>query len=212
MHSTEKIALLGATGKSGKYVLREALRAGYPCRLLLRHPSKLQETDPRIEVIQGDARDPEAVLRLLKDCTAVLSTLGQPAGESSIFSTATRNVLQAMEQHGIQRYIVTTGLSVDVPGDKKEPAVQQATDWMKQHYPETTFDKQKEYELLAASGVQWTMVRLPLIDLTDDPGQLQTDLHHCPWPRVSASGLAQFLVGQLKDDSYHQKAPFAGNV
>lgn len=212
MYSTDKIALLGATGKSGNYVLREVLRAGYPCRLLLRDPSTLPETHPLIEVVQGDARDPEALLRLLEGCTAVLSTLGQPAGESSIFSTATRHVLQAMKHYGIQRYIVTTGLSVDVPGDEKEPAVQQATDWMKRHYPETTIDKQKEYEVLAASGVLWTLVRLPLIDLTDDPGQLQTDLHHCPWPRVSASGLAQFLVRQLKDDSYHQKAPFAGNV
>ncbi|MBL0911363.1 MAG: NAD(P)H-binding protein [Bacteroidia bacterium] len=212
MYSTDKIALLGATGKSGTYVLREVLRAGYPCRLLLRDPSKLQETHPLIEVVQGDARDPEALLHLLKGCTAVLSTLGQPAGESSIFSTATRNVLQAMERHGIRRYIVTTGLSVDLPGDEKEPAVQQATDWMKQHYPETTFDKQKEYEVLAASGVQWTLVRLPLIDLTGDPGQLQTDLHHCPWPRVSASGLAQFLLRQLKESTWHQKAPFAGNL
>lgn len=212
MTSTDKIALLGATGKSGKYVLREILRAGYSCRLLLRDPAKLTLTDPLIEVVQGDARDPQALLRLLGGCKAVLSTLGQPAGESSIFSTATRNVLQAMEQYGIQRYVLTTGLSVDVPGDTKEVAVLQATEWMKQHYPATTFDKQKEYEMLAASGIQWTLVRLPLINLTDESGPLQTALHHCPWSQVSAQALAQFLREQLSSPTFYKKAPFAGSI
>jgi hypothetical protein len=42
---------------------------------------------------------------------------------------------------------------VDTPLDKKGPLTQAATQWMREHYPETTTDKQQEFELPAASDV-----------------------------------------------------------
>jgi hypothetical protein len=32
-----------------------------------------------------------------------------------------------------------------------------ATEWMYQNYPETTSDKQKEYQLLSESNLDWTL-------------------------------------------------------
>lgn len=42
-----------------------------------------------------------------------------------------------------------------------------ATDWMYQNYPETTKDKQTEYNPLSESNLDWTLVRLPLVDRTN---------------------------------------------
>ena len=73
-----------------------------------------------------------------------------------------------MQEHNVRRYVVITGvLNVDTPEDKKSSGVKAATDWMYAHYPESTADKQKEYDLLRASSVDWTMIRLPLIEETD---------------------------------------------
>jgi len=82
---------------------------------------------------------------------------------------------------------------------------------MKSTYPETTFDKQLEYELLATSDVDWTMVRLPLIEQTDQRAPIHPSLEDCPGDRISAASLAAFVVEQLTDDRFVKQAPFIAN-
>jgi putative NADH-flavin reductase len=168
MKQNNKIAIIGGTGKLGKYLVKELLHRGINFKLLLRNPDKLEIKNPLIEIIKGDARKYSDIYPLLNGCSAVISTLGQPKGEPSIFSAATKNIVKAMNEYGIKRYILTTGLNVDTPFDKKSTKTKFGTDWMKTNYPETTFDKQEEYYILANSTLDWTMVRLPLIELTDE--------------------------------------------
>jgi putative NADH-flavin reductase len=210
-NQTFKLAILGGSGKSGKYLVRQLLRRGDSLKLLLRNPGNFELKSPHIEIIKGDARDPDAILQLVAGCHAVISTLGQPRGEASIFSQATRNVLQAMSAHNVSRYIVTTGLNVDTPLDKKGPKAKMATDWMKANYPETTLDKQVEFDELSRSNVRWTLVRLPLIELTDETRGVTISLEDCPGDKISATDLALFLINQLSNDAYIGKAPFIAN-
>lgn len=212
MTNHHHIALIGGTGKSGKYLTKKLLEEGFSIKMLLRNPDRLELHHPAITKIKGDARNPEDIARLLQGCTAVLSTLGQPKGEPPIFSTATRNVLHAMNKLQITRYIVTTGLSVDVPNDHKSEKVQQASDWMRVNYAPTTKDKQLEYEILAECSVDWTLVRLPLIEQTEVAKGIKVDLRDCPGDQVSATDLANFIVGQLKSDEYIRKAPFIASI
>ncbi|MPR33496.1 NAD(P)-dependent oxidoreductase [Salmonirosea aquatica] len=211
MEQKIKIAVLGGTGKAGTYLVQELLRQGFPLRLLLRSPENFQINTPLIELVAGDARNYEDVRALTKDCQAVISALGQPVGEVSIFSQATRNVLQAMQEQQICRYILLTGLNVDTPLDQKNPSVQAATEWMKTNYPNTTADKQVEYQLLAESTVDWTLVRLPWIHLTDSAEDVNVSLEDCPGDGVSAGALARFVVDQLSKGTYVRKAPFVAN-
>ncbi|HEV3325550.1 MAG TPA: NAD(P)H-binding protein [Puia sp.] len=205
-----KIAVIGGTGKSGSFIVRELIQQHISFRILLRNAAAYGL--PVGDIVQGDVRDVEAVLKLSEGCSAVLSTLGQPKGEPSIFSQATRNVLTAMQVWNIKRYILTTGLNVDTPLDKKGPATQAGTKWMKEYYPETTADKQLEYELLAASDVDWTLVRLPLIGLTESRNAIATSLEDCPGTGIHGTDLARFLVSQLKDREYVKQAPFLANA
>ncbi|MEM1136663.1 MAG: NAD(P)H-binding protein [Bacteroidota bacterium] len=79
-----KIAIIGGTGKSGKYLVKQLINQGIPFKMLLRNPDKFQSENPTIEVVKGDARDIEAIRTLIEGCGAILSTLGQPKGESSM--------------------------------------------------------------------------------------------------------------------------------
>lgn len=211
MQNIYKIAVMGGTGKSGNYVVNRLIGAGFSTRLLHRNPSLVQNPNPLIEWIQGDARNPESVHALVDGCDAVISTLGQPKAEPSIFSDATRNVIRAMDFFHIKRYVLTTGLSVDTAMDKKGSYATSATAWMKANYPETTQDKQLEWEILTGSGLDWTLVRLPLIDLTDQEIQIKISLEDCPGEKISVASLAGFLVKQLTDKSYIKQAPFIAN-
>lgn len=213
MEQLSKIAVIGGTGKSGKYLVHQLLTQGFNLKLLVRNPDRFQIQSPLIEVVHGNVNHYDAVLQLVEGCQAVISTLGlgQPNSETSIFSQATKNVLRAMEACKIPRYIVITGLNVDTPFDEKSPKTQFATDWMKTNYPLTTSDKQLEYNLLSESSFDWTLVRLPMIEQTDDKSEILVNLKDCPGDKISATDLAFFLIGQLSDKTYLRQAPFIAN-
>jgi len=211
MKQIQKIAVIGGTGKAGKYLVRELIARGLHFNILLRHPENFDTNNSLITIVKGDARNYTAVRKVLDGCDAVLSMLGQPKGEPSIFSEATRHVLQAMRECHIRRYILITGLNVDAATDRKSTKTQAATDWMKTTYPETTFDKQAEYGLLTQSDVDWTLVRLPMIEQTETKSPIHISLEDCPGNRISAASLAAFVVEQLADDRFLKQAPFIAN-
>ena len=211
MQNEYKIAVIGGTGKSGRFLVKHLLNEGISIRMLIRSSSSSQEPNPLIEFVSGDARDPETVLRLVEGSDAVISTLGQPKDQPPIFSDATANVIRAMDILKIRRYILITGLNVDTPFDKKSESSASATKWMKANYPKTTADKQREWEMLTSSDLDWTLVRLPLIDLTEQESEIKISLEDCPGEKISASSLARFLVSQLEDISYLKQSPFIAN-
>ncbi|MGE9310024.1 NAD(P)-dependent oxidoreductase [Niabella sp. CJ426] len=207
-----KIAVIGGTGKSGQYLSQELIRQEIPFRILLRNPQGFEIKSPLATVVQGDARELDAIRRLLEGCDTVISMLGQPAGEPPIFSQATRNILAAMQLYNNRRYIVITGLNVDATADHKSHRVKAATEWMKTHYPQTTADKQLEYEVLSKSSIDWTMIRLPMIQQSDDEGPLAVSLTDCPGEQISAGRLARFVINLLHNGQYIQQAPFIANA
>lgn len=212
MKQTFKLAILGGSGKAGTYLVKTLIKQNYSIKLLLRTPETFKITGPSTEVVKGDARHYESIRSVVKGCQAVISTLGQPRGETSIFSQATRNVIDAMNEFNIKRYIVTTGLNVNTPFDKKSEKVRMATEWMEANYPKTTLDKQVEYEVLSQSDIDWTLVRLPLIQLTDDRSKIYPSLEDCLGDQISSSDLADFLIDQLSDTTFVRKAPFIANI
>jgi uncharacterized protein YbjT (DUF2867 family) len=211
MQIKNKVGVIGGTGKSGQFLTRELLKQNFPVRMLLRNPENLKIENPLIEVVKGDARDPQAVLQLVKGCQAVISTVGQPKSEFSIFSITTKNVIMAMDFFKVKRYISITGLNVDTPHDNKSAYTTSGTGWMKTNYPITTADKQVEWEILNASDLDWTLVRLPLIDLSEMKTETTISLTDCPGEKISAASLAVFLVDQLVDKTFLKQSPFIAN-
>ncbi|WP_273566978.1 NAD(P)-dependent oxidoreductase [Maribacter halichondriae] len=214
MKENTRIAVVGGTGKSGKYLVRELIDQGVHFKALIRNPEKFIVESPSVEIVYGDICNIETVRSLLSDCDAVISTLGMgiPYNNPIVCSTGTKNILKTMDELGIGRYIVVTGLNVDTPFDKKSPKTKFATDWMYQNYPKTTTDRQDEYNLLLESKLDWTLVRLPLIELTDERREVKPDLEDCLGDKISATDLAHFLIGQFDDKTYIKKAPFLTNV
>ncbi|MEB2775766.1 NAD(P)H-binding protein [Algoriphagus sp. D3-2-R+10] len=213
MNANKKIAVIGGTGKSGKFLVEELVKAGFLIMMLVRNPDRIPIYNPQIEVIIGDVLDQPTVNKLVEDCDAVISTLGwgMPPSKHTISSQGTSNVLKAMKLHGITRYVVASGINVDAKGDKKEPSVKAATEWMYANYPDSTADKQLEYELLIRSEVDWTLVRLPLIIMDEENKPIITSLTDCLGDQISATSLANFLIDQLSDRQFIKQAPFIAN-
>ncbi|MDR7128266.1 putative NADH-flavin reductase [Algoriphagus sp. 4150] len=213
MNTNKKIAVIGGTGKSGKFLVKELVKSGFQIKMLVRNPDRAPASNPQIEVVLGDVLNQTVVNKLLEDCEAVISALGWgvPPSKNTISSEGTGNVLQQMKLHQIKRYVVVTGINVDAQGDKKGATTKAATEWMYANYPDSTIDRQFEYKLLKESQVDWTLVRLPLIVMDEENKPINVSLEDCLGDQISATSLAHFLIDQLSDRRFIKQAPFIAN-
>ncbi|MBS7256154.1 NAD(P)-dependent oxidoreductase [Flavobacterium branchiicola] len=212
MKNIYKVAVLGGGGRTGNFLVNQLLKKGFSIKLLLRNPENFTIQSSKIEIIKGDAIDKEAIVLLLKDCQAVISTIGQRPGEPMVASQATKNVLQVMSEFKIKRYLVLAGLNIDTPFDKKGPKTVLATDWMKTSFPEIQKDRQLTYDLLVSSTVNWTMVRVPFIEFTDEASEVKINLLDCDGDRISALGIADFLIEEMIEERFINQSPFISAI
>jgi len=207
----KKIAVLGGTGKAGKYLIKELIRQGYHIKALARDPGKLKQSGPSLEVITGNAREYQSILNLLSECDAVISTLGPSGNEPDTCSMAAGHIIKAMQALNIRRLIEVAGLGIDTPEDKKGIFTRILVAIMRWFASSVINDRQKDYELLKNSNIQWTIVRCPMIKLTDLNRKIKTSLEDSPGNQISATDLARFLIDQLKSEMFICKAPFISN-
>jgi putative NADH-flavin reductase len=207
----KKIAVLGGTGKAGKYLIKELIRQGYHIKALARDPGKLKQSGPSLEVITGNAREYQSILNLLSECDAVISTLGPSGNEPDTCSMAAGHIIKAMQALNIRRLIEVAGLGIDTPEDKKGIFTRILVAIMRWFASSVIDDRQKDYELLKNSNIQWTIVRCPMIKLTDLSRKIKTSLEDSPGNQISATDLARFLIDQLKSEMFICKAPFISN-
>lgn len=87
MVNAYKVALIGGTGKVGRYIASKAVAKGYQIRMLVRNPEKVIDKDSRIEIVKGNVKNVEDIRKLLKDCQVVINTFGQPIKEKAMYSS-----------------------------------------------------------------------------------------------------------------------------
>jgi len=210
MNQDIKVAVIGGTGKAGRYLVKRLVSQGFKIKALTRNPGKLEETE-LVEKVTGDVTDYESVYNLVNGCEAVISTLGQTKGEDPVFSIAAQNIVKAMEALQIKRYIVLTGLTLETPFDDKGFQTKMKSLVMRLLFSKIITDKQNEYKILQQSKLDWTIVRVPFIEMTDTRGNVEASLSDCKGSGISSSDLADFLTAQIKNESYIRKAPFIWN-
>jgi putative NADH-flavin reductase len=204
------IALLGATGKTGRRVLDRALTAGYDIRVLVRDPAKLDRIDPRLTVVTGDVLDADAVDRTVAGSDAVLSLFGQVKGSPRTLQTdGTRNVVAAMRSHGIRRLVTLSGGGLRAPLDQPKLPDRVIRLLLKTLAGHVLADAEGYLEVLEASGLDWTVVRGPRLMETPGAGSYRVG-----WVGVDAStqisrdDLADFLLTQIDDRTFVRQMPF----
>jgi len=206
------IAIIGGSGKAGHSLVDQALKRGYKVKVLARDPNKYSLFKDQLQVIEGDARNPDDVSRLLQGTSIIMSTLGNTKGEMPVCCTSTQNVLQAMVNQNISRYIVVTGNTILNTGDKRKPMEKFLAFLLKLLFPAIISDKQKELNLLQQyNNVNWTLFRLPFITQDIAISHVKVDLNSIPGAKITSVDLANFLLDQLADEKYYRQTPFIAN-
>lgn len=211
MESTNKIAILGANGKAGKFLVNEALEKGYQVKILTRNSNNMTITNENLEAIIGDARDFFAICELLKGCQTVINAVGQPKNEPYIFSTVTKHILKVMKGFEIKRYILISGGSVNVAGDQKRIVNKIGAHLFKVFLPKMMQDKYKELQIIQSSDVDWTIVRLPFVMDGKGIGKIKESLVDMPGIKIKNGDIAPFVIKQINSERYVGKCPFISN-
>lgn len=206
-----KIALFGATGGTGRQVLAQALAQGHAVRALARNPASLDEAQPGpgaqglLTIIAGDVLDPVPVNACIQGTDAVICVLGTRPGGQPIEATGTAVILAAMRDQGARRLIAVTSMGV---GDSQDQVPLFFRVLMKITLKKVMAAKEEQERLIAASGLDWTIVRPG--GLTDGPktGNYRSGLDKSlTAARLSRADVADFVLQQLTDQRFIRQSP-----
>ena len=208
--SGKRVLIVGATGGTGRLLVAQALERGYTVTALVRRRSKLALTHPQLRLVEGDVLDPVSLEEAVRGQAAVVSALGHKRffRPTRILSEGTRNLLRAMESHGVRRFVCMTSLGI---GDSAgRMGVYYTFFTIPLILPFYFWDKTRQERIIAASRAEWTIVRPGL--LTNGARRAKyrhgTRVGNFLWTvRISRADVADFMLNQLADDAYLGAAP-----
>jgi putative NADH-flavin reductase len=202
--------IIGATGGTGRQLVEQALERGYVVTAFVRSPSKLQSNNPQLKIIQGDVLDQGAVAKAMTGQDAVLCALGhkQFFRPTRILSEGTRNILRAMETHGVARLVSETSLGI---GDSAFRMGLYYTFFViPVILPFYYWDKTRQERLIAKSSVDWVIIRPGVLTNSEKRGRPRHGPHigSFLWTvRISRADVAAFMLDQLGSGTYLRSAP-----
>jgi putative NADH-flavin reductase len=172
-----KLAVLGATGKTGAHVVRLALEAGHEVVALARDPAAIPARD-KLTVVKGDATVAADVAKVIAGTQAVVSVLGpRTRGKTNLREVSVRNIVDAMKQHGVKKVV---WLSASGVGDSLDQAKRSSFVFGRIIIPlmlkATYADAANAEEGLRQSGLDFVIARPP--GLTD--GKARGDVKEIP--------------------------------
>jgi putative NADH-flavin reductase len=110
--ATMKILLLGATGRTGRLVLAQAIERGHDVTALVRSAAKMGSFYPRLSIREGDPLSAPVLEQALPGHEAVISALGPVGrGPMTVHADGARALTAAMGKTIVRRLlVVSTGL------------------------------------------------------------------------------------------------------
>ena len=198
------VLIIGATGGTGRQLVTQGLERGYRVTAFARRPpARAPQTG--LTWVQGDVLDPASLDRAMPGQEAVLSALGHKRflGPSRILSDGTRNIITAMERHGVRRLVCETALGI-------------SDAWWQLGLYYTLFvrpvilpfyfhDKVRQEAVVRASAVEWTIVRPGALTSGPRRGRYRQGavVGHWLWTvSISRADVAAFMLDQLTDPRY----------
>lgn len=198
-----RLVVFGATGRTGRHLVSQALAAHHVVIAFTRTPDLLKVRHDRLKVVQGDVLDREAVARAVEGADAVLVALGLDEHRpSTAVSDGTWNVLLAMARHGVRRVVVLSAAGV-LGGDGGR-----LVRWLVVPFRRHLFaDLRRQLEMVRSSDLEWVVVRVPQLLEGAWTRRWKVSLGRPPGRTVSAADAAEFMLRQVHGSEYLRKTP-----
>ena len=208
-----QLTIFGATGKTGRLLVAQALAQGHTVTALARSPDKLAVHHDRIQVIQGDIRAADKVSQAVAGADAVISVLGPTSNKPEMaVSQGMDNILAAMRQHGVRRLIQSAGAGVRDPKDQPTAVHAFFGGLVRLLSPHVVADMEQVVEKVRGSGLDWTVVRVPMLTEAPATGHIREGyVGEAIGPRLSRADMADYLLRQVNSPIHLREAPAISN-
>jgi len=212
-----KVVIFGATGFSGKAILKEALSQQHHVTVLVRNKSAILIQDENLLIVEGNVLDRNTIAGVLNNCDAAIQCLGVGGKGNGKFTTfisdATKIIVEEMEKQRIKRLIamsnVGAGNSLSFqPWIFTKIILPSFMKWLQVIID----DKNRMEPIIMNSELDWTIVRCPHIVDKTPKGNVHATLDGKGLKlAVTLGDMAEFIVQQLINASYSKQAPSISN-
>ena len=205
-----KLLVLGASGRTGKHILKEAAKRGHQTVAIVRDPGKLFEY--ACEVFEGTPYDYATVEEAIEGCDAVINTLNVSrrsdnpwsalAAPADLISASAMNCIKAMGKKGIKRFVALSTLGAGRSWKNSPLILRMIVSFSNLKY--AFRDHGKQEEVLENSKLDYTICRAPM--LTDEINEKGTSVvKEGTRPvsiKLSRQSAAEFFISIIENEDY----------
>lgn len=202
-----RIAVLGATGATGRLLVERALRDGHAVTALARTPERLAIRHPSLRVVAGDVlSDGPELAEVVAGKDVVVSALGRGLELRShgLMARAVPRILSAMERHGVARLVLLSAYGVG----RFDPDVPLLPRLMFRLMLRDIYaDKEAADGAVRKSNLRWTIVAPVHLNNRPEAGRYRAgeDIRTRGFAQISRTDVAQFMIRAIDDPATFQK-------
>lgn len=149
-----KIGIIGATGKAGNLILKEALDRGHEVTAIVRNASKVE--DKSLNVIEKDVFDLTA--EDAKSFDVIVNAFGAPAGKENLHVEAGQALINILKEAPNTRLVVVGGAGSLFTDETQTLRVVDSPGFPDAYKATATNQGKNLQDLQASSGIQWTFL------------------------------------------------------
>jgi putative NADH-flavin reductase len=149
-----KIGIIGASGKAGSSIQKEALERGHQVTAIVRNAAKVQNQN--VAVLEKDIFDLKA--EDVKEFDVVVNAFGGVHGQEHLHVDAGKILIEAMKGAPTTRLIVVGGAGSLFVDEAKTIRLMNTPDFPKEYFATASNQGKNLEDLQSASGIQWTFI------------------------------------------------------
>ncbi|MED4407894.1 NAD(P)-dependent oxidoreductase [Bacillus licheniformis] len=149
-----KIGIIGASGKAGSMILKEASERGHEVTAIVRSASKMANSDAA--VIEKDIFNLTAAD--IKGLDVVVNAFGAAPGQEHLHVEAGRKLIELFKQVPETRLIVVGGAGSLYVDEEKTTQLYDTPEFPKEYLPTAKNQGQNLQDLKETDGLKWTFI------------------------------------------------------
>jgi uncharacterized protein YbjT (DUF2867 family) len=207
-----KILILGATGRTGRHLVAEALKNGHVVHVLVRDKSKIHHDSEQLKIFEGLPTDPTALKNAMRSCEAILTALNisrtsdfpwaKLRTPKTFLSDTMKAVVQIAEEEKIDRIIVCSAWGAnetrkDIPW------------WFRWFIDNSNIgvayrDHEIQESILQKTTLNYTIIRPVGLTNFNKEDNIRVSINNYPKPRmtISRKSVAGFMLKVLHEDLF----------
>jgi len=204
-----QMVVFGATGGTGRELVKQALGHGHSVRAFVRDPEKLKVIHHRLEVVTGDVQDAKSVAAAVAGQDAVLCALGiYERKPNTVLSDAVRTLVAAMKEQEVKRLLYVSSLGVGAT--KGQLGLVYNHVLLPLLLKEIFADKETAEAVVRESNLDWTIVQPARLTKSRLTGEYRAgpDAAKGRWfPKIARSDVADFMLNAVERKLFIREAP-----